>query len=105
MMGIVFTIYKSYKDPQIKLDKQQALDEAKRKGKDDIIEEKIKWEKEASEKRFCDISEKVDRAMTLAENHTHTVDVKVDALGVEVKGMGKNIVELTTIINERIPKK
>jgi hypothetical protein len=50
----------------------------------------------------------MDTALTLAQNHTHTVDIKVDALTTMVNGMNieitKEMTRLGTIIQERFPK-
>ena len=44
-------------------------------------------------------------AFTLAQNHTHTVDTKVDKLIDAVVKAELGIVRLATVIEERIPKK
>jgi hypothetical protein len=52
---------------------------------------------------------RMDAALALAQNHTHTVDVKVDTLIGSVNQMNLQltnaITRLETTINERIPKK
>ena len=42
--------------------------------------------------------------MSLAQNHIHTVDIKVDKVVENVTRMSNEIVKLATIIEERIPK-
>ena len=51
------------------------------------------------------MGEQIKEAFLLAANHTHTVDVKVDKLITSVDSMGKEMVRLATIIEERNPKK
>lgn len=115
--GVIFTIYNSFKNPQIKIEKDQIKAEEDLKDKATILSQKevenkaqllaqqFQWEKEANEKRFTEMGCVIKEAMTLAQNHIHTVDVKVDGLKLTVEQMGKDIVQLSTIINERIPKK
>jgi len=119
--GVIFTVYNSFKNPQIKLEKEQIKSEEDLKDKATILSQKevetkalllaqqVQQEKEATEKRFADIGCKMDKALTLAENHTHTVDVKVDALTVRVADMDKNntanFTRIFTILEERLPKK
>ena len=105
LLGMLFTVYYYFKNPQIRMDKKPALDEAERRRKDDLIEERIKWEREANEKKFCDFGTRLDKSMELAQNHTHSVDVKVDKLIQSVNTMDNEITRLGTIIEERIPKK
>jgi len=70
-----------------------------------LLAEQVKWEKEANQAKFSEMSCKITEAMTLAENHIHTVDTKVDKLIDQVNGMALNIGSLSSIIDERIPKK
>jgi hypothetical protein len=105
LLGTIFTVYNYFRNPQIGLDKKQALDEKDRIRKDDLIEQKIKWEREVNDQKFCDFGNRLDKAMELAQNHTHTVDVKVDKLIEVVSVMGKDLIKLGTIIEERIPNK
>lgn len=96
--GAVFGVFLYFRNPQEKLDKDAS-----------ILEQRVKWEGEFTEKRFTDMGTRIDTALTLAQNHTHSVDVKVDALTNLVNTMNlqmtTEITKLGTIINERIPKK
>ena len=115
--GVIFTIYNSFKNPQIKLEKEQikaekdledkasVLQQQEAESKTALLEKQLCWEKEANEKRFAELACTLKDAMALAQNHIHTVDTKVDGLKGTVEQMGKDIVQLSTIINERIPKK
>lgn len=97
-IGVIFIVYNYFKNPQIKSEKTDAL-----------LSQQMNWNKEANEKRFLEMSNKLTEAMTLAENHTHTVDVKVDKLVESVNlmnlNLSKEVATLSTIINERIPHK
>ncbi len=98
IFGIVFTIYNRFTNPQIQADKDDAL-----------LTQKVEWERQANDKKFIDMGNRLDGAMTLAQNHTHTVDVKVDQLIKVVGDMNVNFSKelgiLSTKIDERIPKK
>ena len=48
---------------------------------------------------------RMDTNTALAQNHIHTVDTKVDVLKGEVADLKGAVIRLTTIIEERIPKK
>lgn len=95
-------------DPQVSLDKQQDLDKQEMESKASVLEERAKWDREQYEKRFTDMGLRLDSAFALAQNHTHTVDVKVDTLIGSVNAMNlemtKAITELRTTVHERLPK-
>ena len=103
--GVIFTIYNSFRNPQVNLDKKQAVDKQEEVGKATVLAQQLQWQKELNDKRFDDMGLRIDRALTLAENHTHTVDVKVDDLKKEVGAVQISLEKLTTIIDERVPKK
>ena len=117
MISLLFTIYNYFKNPQTKIEKDQIKTEEDLKDKATILSQKeveskaqllaqqFQWEKEANEKKFTEVCKNIENAFNLASNHTHTVDVKVDKLIEQVNGMGLSVKELSTIINERIPKK
>lgn len=101
----VFGVFLYFRNPQTQMDKQQALDKETFDKRADLIEERAKWERESTDGKFKDMIERVDRSFSLAENHTHTVDIKVDKLIETVGKLGTSITELSTIVNERLPKK
>jgi len=105
IIGLIFTIWEKIKNPQIKLDKDQALTEQEMEGKSSMLLLRMKMKDEANEVKFKDLGLKIEDAFKMAYNHTHTVDTKVDRLIEQTNGMCLNIKELATIINERIPKK
>ncbi len=108
IIGSIFGIYKMFHDPQVQFDKQQDLDKQEMESKAAILEERAKWDREQYEKRFSDMAARLDGAFALAQNHTHSVDVKVDALIGSVNAMNLQmtnaITKLDTTISERLPK-
>lgn len=90
------------------LEKKQALDDKQAENKAELLAREMSWDKEATEKRFADMGQMLREATTLAQNHIHTVDTKVDNLTAIVNFMNlettKNITELKVIIRERFPK-
>ena len=109
LLGYIFFIYNYFKNPQVSLDKQQDLDKANVDSKALLLEKQATWDRENNEKKFQDMGTRMDRAMALAENHTHTVDVKVDALITSVNSMNlqltNEVTRLRTTIEERLPKR
>jgi len=107
--GAVFTVFFKVTNPQIALEKENIKQEKDIESKSNLIDERMKWEKEENNKKFIDMTCRLDKAFELAQNHTHTVDVKVDVLIKTVGDMdsrfGKELVRLSTILEERLPKK
>lgn len=94
IVGTIFGVYKHFKDPQVASEKTDAL-----------MGQSIRHYTEATERRFSDIQENYKQLLLQSNNHIHTVDTKVDKLHGTVDEMGKHIVRLGTIIEERIPRK
>jgi len=98
ILGVLFGIYHYFKNPQI--------DEEKKAG---LLAQQVQWEKESTAGRFADMNISLKDATAMAQNHIHTVDVKVDNLIAMVNDMNLKmtgeIAKLSTIIEERIPKK
>lgn len=105
LLGVVFTVTNYFTKPQIALDKKQALDQAEVDGKAALLSQQIKLNNDATERRFAEMGTRITEAMTLAQNHIHTVDTKVETLNTNVTAMGNSLVRLSTIIDERIPKR
>ena len=115
--GAVFGVYSHFKKPQDDLEHKQIISEKNAEGKASVsgqleveskaklLAQQVEWEKIANEKKFTEFGLRLDGAMLLATNHIHTVDVKVDKLAECINGMGNEITKLTTIIEERIPRK
>ncbi len=93
IIGMIFTIWGKVTKPQIDSEKKDAL-----------LAQQVQWNIEANERRFSEMQNSIKDAFLLAQNHTHTVDVKVDELIKQVNLMDKGLGNLSTIINERIPK-
>ena len=94
IIGILFSVYRYFKDPQTKSEQTDAL-----------MKQQIDWQMTATEKRFASMQESFNSLLLQSNNHIHTVDTKVDKVNEAMIEMGKSIVQLSTIINERIPKK
>lgn len=94
IFGIVFSVFRYFRDPQVKSDKSDAL-----------MEQRMQYERDATRARFKEMQDGITASTALAQNHIHTVDTKVDGLVSLCAQMGKDLVKLQTIIDERIPKK
>jgi len=117
IIGTIFTVYNYFRNPQIKneeehirteeqiKDKASLLSQKEVENKAGVLAEQFKWFMEANQQKFAEMGTRLDNAFTLASNHTHTVDVKVDKLVEVVTMMGNEITKLSTIIEERIPRK
>lgn len=117
IFGVVFTVYNYFRKPQEEMETKQAITEKEIGNKATILAQKevenkatllaqqVQWEKEANEKKFSEFGIRLDSAFSLAQNHIHTVDTKVDKLIETINVMSNRITELSTIINERIPCK
>jgi len=105
LLAILFSVYTYYRKPQEARDKREALNQKDTDSKASLLAQQLQWEKEATEKRFAEMGMRITETMTLAQNHIHTVDTKVDALSKGMSGMSNEITRLATIIEERIPKK
>jgi hypothetical protein len=106
--GIIFTIYDHFKNPQESLEKRQEVSEEEIKGKDELLAQKIEWEKQLMDKRFVDMGERFTENTTITQNHMRIVDMKVETLTNVINTMNlhlnNQIVRLKTIIEERLPK-
>jgi hypothetical protein len=94
LLGILFTAYNRIRNPQITGEKRDAL-----------LKKEFQWSTEATERRFNQMDENFKLLLAQSNNHIHTVDTKVGVLTDCVGDLGKEIVKLTTIIDERVPKK
>lgn len=94
VIGTMFGIYKYFKDPQTNEEKKSSL-----------LAQQVQWQVEGSDRRFSEVQASIKDAFLLAQNHTHTVETKVDALVITVSTLANNLTRLETIIDERIPKK
>ncbi len=117
VLGVIFSIYRSYRTPQEETETKLAVGEERDKNKATILAQKeaegkatllaqqVQWEKEANEKKFTEFGKKLDDSLALAQNHIHSVSVQVENLTTVVSNMNLNITKLETIIEERLPRK
>lgn len=117
IVSVIFSVYLYFKKPQDKLELDQALigkdlgdratvlqqKEAEKKA--ELLAQQVRQEKEANEKKFLELGILLKDSLTLAQNHIHTIDTKVDGISVRMNDIEKGLVKLGTIIEERIPKK
>lgn len=94
LIWVAFAVYKSYRKPQEDVEKKEWL-----------LSQKVEFERCATEKKFEEFWKRLDQAFALAQNHVHTVDVKCDKLIESSNQMAIEIWKLSTIIDERMPKK
>jgi hypothetical protein len=116
-IGILFIVYNYFKNPQIKneeehirteeqiKDKASLLSQKEVENKAGVLEKQFDWYMKANDQKFADMGKRLDDAFLLAANHTNTVDTKVTELVKSVNIMGNEITKLSTIIEERIPRK
>jgi len=109
LMSIAFGIWSKVITPQTNLDKQVAIDRETTDSKATILAQQLQWEKEANERRFNEMGVKITESMTLAQNHIHTIDVRLETLTTLMTNIDmqtrSELTRLSTIIEERIPKK
>jgi membrane-bound ClpP family serine protease len=109
ILTAVFTGISWFKKPQVDMEKRQAVSEKEVDGKAALLAQELHWTKEANERRFREMVEMMNDSRALAQNHIHSIDVRVTDLSTLVNTMNVNIgtklVELSTIINERMPSK
>lgn len=94
IVGVIFGVYHYFKNPQVAADKKDAL-----------LAQQVQWQIEGTERRFKEIQDSFQSLLLQSNNHIHTVDTKVDGLGKKVGDVENAITKLSTIIEERIPKK
>ena len=117
ILTVIFGVYLYFRKPQEDLETKQALTDKdmsnkvsllaqkETENKTSLLAQQVQWEKEANAQRFTEMQSNIKDAFALAQNHIHTVDIKVDSIQVIIEHMGKELVRLTTTIEERIPKK
>ena len=104
-LSVIFNVFLFFRKPQEDLDKRQAISEKEEENRAGLLAQQVQWEKEVNEKKFNEFAVRLDGAFTLAQNHVHTVDTKVDKLTDVVGTLKTEITTLATIISERIPKR
>lgn len=79
IVGIIFTVYNYFRNPQISADKNESIMSLK-------------------------INNLQADFANLRDNHIHTLDVKTDGIIESVNSLTIQVTRLSTIIDERIPK-
>lgn len=80
LLGIVFTVYKYFRDPQIRTEKLDAVMELRLNNMEQSIQKMI-------------------------SNHLPHIDAKINGIQSQLAEQDKTLVRLATIIEERIQKK
>lgn len=93
LIGIGYTVFKSIYIPQQKSETNDLL-----------TDQKANFLRDQYDKRFVDIQTHISELTATNQNHIHTIDTKIDALTAMVNQMGKDIIKLETIIQERVHK-
>lgn len=94
VLGVIFATYKYFKDPQNEEEKKAAL-----------LAQQVNASMESVDRRFKEMQDNFKDLLLQSNNHIHTVDTKVEALSLAMSSMSNSITKLSTIIEERIPKK
>lgn len=94
LLTILFQVYKYFRDPQTANDKKDAL-----------LGQQLKSSSESVDMRFKTMQDNFSALLLQSNNHIHTVDTKVDVLVSTISQLGKDVVKLSTIIEERMPRK
>lgn len=121
LLGVIFGVYNSFHTPQEDIEKQQLLlnkdvgdratllGQKETENKATLLAQQVEMTAKNNETKFVELSTRLETAMTLAENHIHTVDSKVESLIHTVADMnnhlGNELVRISTILEERLPKK
>ena len=94
LLGVLFTVFNYFRNPQIKADKKDAL-----------LAQQVQWTIGGNERRFKEMQESFQGLLIQTNNHIHTIEEKLDGMGNKVAGLDVTIAQLGTIIEERIPRK
>ena len=117
LLAIMFSVYHYFKNPQEELETKQALTDKDLSNKATLLAQKevenkaviiaqqLQWTIEYNDKRFLEIQTNIKEAFSLAQNHSNEALAGIKELTVVVNSMGNSITRLSTIIDERIPKK
>lgn len=117
LVSVLFVIYGKFHTPQEDMEKKQLLvnkdledkatilSQKEVEKKAELLAQQVESERRMNEGRFTEMGRKIEASMTLAQNHIHTVQVNVEMLTTKVNEMNINIAKLSTIIEERLPKK
>lgn len=110
LIGLIFAVFFFFKNPQVLLEKKQALNEANDKNKTpitnfEILKTQFDMMCKSNDDKFMRLETQIEKAFVVANNHTNETDSKVTGLVAEVGSLRNEVTKLGTIIEERIPKK
>lgn len=91
LLGVLFTVFNYFRNPQIQSDKLDAL-----------MKQNLEFIAREFNARFKSLDEQF---ANLRDNHVHTLETKIDNNNKDLARMAVEVAKLTTIIDERIPKK
>lgn len=94
LAALAFSIWGKIREPQTDSEKRDAL-----------FAQQMQYSMDSTDRRFKEMQESFNSLLLQSNNHIHTVDTKVETLNTTVTSMENKITRLTTIIDERIPKK
>lgn len=94
ILSVIFSVFFYFRKPQEETETKAAL-----------LAQQVVLEREMNEKKFIDVGVRLDGAFTLAQNHIHTLDTKIDTVTNSLNTLGLHVEKLSTIIEERIPRK
>jgi uncharacterized protein HemX len=94
IIGVIFGVYQYFRNPQVAEDKRAAL-----------LAQEVKTTSTSVEQRFESMQKNFEGLLLQSNNHIHSLDIKIDALNKAMTDMRVEVATLSTIINERIPKK
>lgn len=109
IIGLLFTLWNKIQNPQTRLERQQAVDKIDDEGKAKILEQRVQWEKESTEKKFSEVGVRLENVFVMAKNDISHVDAKVEVMmkdsNAHYLDMTVRMTRLETMINERLPPK
>lgn len=105
VLSTAFNMYQGLRKPQESEEKKSALLAQQVKFAADAVAQRFIDLSQATETRFKNVQDSFNQLLLQSNNHIHTVDTKVDTLNGNVSDLSIKVATLTTIIDERIPKK
>lgn len=92
LLGILFSIYRYFRDPDESADKSISILQAQQQS-----------DREGTDRRFKDVQENFDKVNALLHEHITSDGVKFESLNATQISMGKDLVKIATILEERLP--
>ncbi len=87
MIGILFSIYRYFKEPQIKSDKKESI---------------LSLEIQQLKQEILDLKKET---INLKDNHIHALQMAIENTNSNVNSLTVQVAKLATIVDERVPKK